>query len=53
MNSLIEKLQVIEQTCSDKRNKKQILEDEKKLDDFTRLKKKISRDIKDVRQVIF
>jgi predicted nucleic acid-binding Zn-ribbon protein len=52
MNSLIEKLQVIEQACGDKRNKKQILEDEKKLDDFTRLKKKISRDIKDVRQQI-
>jgi len=52
MNELMRKLETISEKCIDDKKKKEKQEEEKNLDEFTRLKKKISKDIKSVREHI-
>lgn len=48
MNNLLHRLQTIQKACLDgKENKNKVIDDEK-LDEFSRLKLKIARDIKDI-----
>jgi len=49
MNSLMVKLEFIQQQCADPKDRKKKQEDEKNMDDFTKLRKKIAQQIKDVR----
>jgi hypothetical protein len=51
MNSLIQRLEYIEEKCGDKKKGKK-KEEEKELDEFTRLRKKIAREVKAVREQI-
>jgi len=48
MNSLMTKLEYIQSQCSDQKGKKK-QQDDKDMDDFTRLRKKIAQELKDVR----
>jgi hypothetical protein len=52
MNSLIERLQYIEEKCGDKKKTNKKGEEEKEMDEFTRLRKKVAREVKEVRQVL-
>jgi predicted nucleic acid-binding Zn-ribbon protein len=52
MNALMTTLNKIQDECRDENDKKKEQKEEKEMDEFTRLKKQISRDIKDVRKRI-
>mmetsp|Transcript_29396 Transcript_29396/g.41373 ORF Transcript_29396/g.41373 Transcript_29396/m.41373 type:complete len:274 (+) Transcript_29396:52-873(+) len=52
MDVLMRKVQFIQDQCSDKKAKREQEEAEKNYDEFTKLRKKIARDIKDVRKQI-
>lgn len=52
MNALMAKLEYIHEQCQDPKKRKEKDEEMKKWDDFTKLKKKLSSDIKQVREQI-
>jgi hypothetical protein len=51
MNQLMDTLIKIQDQCKDAEEKKKEKEEAKSMDEFTRLRKQISKDIKETRQV--
>jgi len=52
INQLVSRLEKIEEACQDQKQKKKKEQEEKEMDDFTRIKKKISNELKETRKAI-